>query len=246
MEWADTVRPDTEPFEVIPAVDLVGNRAVRLEHGDFSRVVAEGGDPVLLAARFARAGASLVHVVDLDGARSGTLRPQVVARIAEAVVPARVQASGGVRSPADARLLLDAGATRVVVGTAAFRAPDGPERFAEALGDRLVVALDVRAGRVAVAGWQSDTAYAVEEAAARCAEAGVARLLCTAIERDGTLGGPDLRLLERVRRASGLPVLAAGGVRSEADIAAVRELGCAGVVVGRALLEGGVPLTVLG
>jgi phosphoribosylformimino-5-aminoimidazole carboxamide ribotide isomerase len=109
--------------------------------------------------------------------------------------------------------------------------------FAAELGDRLVVALDVRKGRVAVRGWEVDTGLAVAEAAARCRAAGVARVLCTAVDRDGTLGGPDLELL-RLVRASGLAVLAAGGIASQADLEAVAALGCEGAIVGRALLEG--------
>lgn len=231
---------------MIPAVDVLGDEAVRLEQGDFGRVAVREADPVALVGRFVAAGARLIHVVDLDGARSGRTRPNLVKRLAEAAAPAAVQASGGVRSPADAERLIAAGARRVVVGTAAFADPGALERYAAALADRLVVAIDVRGGRVAVAGWERETALAAEEAAERCAAAGVARLLCTAIDRDGTLEGPDLDLLARVRAHSGLPVLAAGGIRSEPDLAAVEEAGCEGAIVGRALLEGRLPLSVLG
>jgi phosphoribosylformimino-5-aminoimidazole carboxamide ribotide isomerase len=230
---------------VIPAVDLLGDGAVRLERGDYGRVVAREADPEALVRRFVEAGAGLVHVVDLDGARSGRTRPELVGRLAAAAAPAAVQASGGVRSPADAERLLEAGAERVVVGTAAFAEPDALERYAGALGERLVVALDVRKGCVAAAGWTRDTGLAVEEAAERCAEAGVARLLCTAIDRDGTLAGPDLALLELVCRRSGLPVLAAGGIATLADVEAVAAAGCEGAIVGRALLDGSLPLSSL-
>ena len=240
-----TPEDDRGGFEVIPAVDILGSEAVRLVRGDFDRIALRDPDPVGLACRFAGAGARRLHVVDLDGARSGRLRPEVVAAIAAAVQPARVQASGGIRSVADAEALLAAGADRVVVGTAAFER-SGVERFASALGERLVVAVDVRDGRVAVRGWESDAGIDAETAAERCAAAGVARLLCTAVERDGTLGGPHLELLERVREASGLPVVAAGGVRSETDLAALAAVGCEGAVVGRALLEGSLPLSALG
>ena len=225
---------------LIPAVDLLGDEAVRLVQGRFYEVGVRAGDPVALARRFADGGAELIHVVDLEGARDGRVRPDVVARIAEAARPAAIQASGGLRSTADAELLLEAGAARVVVGTAAFAAADALATFAEALGNRLVVALDARDGRVAVRGWEDDTGLSVEEAAARCKVAGVARVLCTAIDRDGTLGGPDLDLLRRVLDASGLPVLAAGGIASRADLDAVAALGCEGAVVGRALLEGSI------
>src|SRR4051794_3119460 len=109
-------------FQVIPAVDLLGDEAVRLEQGDYARVTLREADPGALVARFAAAGAALVHVVDLDGARSGRLRPELIGRLVDAARPAQVQASGGIRSVADAQALLDAGAARVIVGTAAFAA----------------------------------------------------------------------------------------------------------------------------
>ncbi len=230
-------------FRVIPAVDLLGDDAVRLEQGDFARVTLRESNPVALVRRFAEAGAALVHVVDLDGARFGRLRPGLIARLVEAARPARVQASGGIRSVEDAASLLRAGAERVVVGTAAFADEEALERFAAALGEALVVAIDCRDGRIAVRGWGELTGLPIDEALDRCVAAGVARLHCTAIDRDGTLAGPDLPLLRRVVERSQLAVVAAGGVSSEADLAGIAETGCEGAVVGRALLEGRVPLS---
>ena len=230
---------------MLPAVDLLGEEAVRLEQGDFGRVAARA-QPEELVRRFAAAGARLIHVVDLDGARHGLIRTGVISRLAGAAAPAKLQASGGIRSRADAEELLAAGAVRVVVGTAALAEPEALERFAAELGDRLVVAIDVRGGRVATRGWLEDTGLEAAEVARHCAAAGVSRILCTAIERDGMLGGPDLDLLHEVRDASSLPVLAAGGIRSESDLAAVAAVGCAGAVVGRALLDGSLPLSAVG
>lgn len=227
---------------MLPAVDLLGEEAVRLEQGDFGRVAARA-QPEELVRRFATAGARLIHVVDLDGARRGRIRTDVIARLAEAAAPAKLQASGGIRSPADAERLLVAGVARVVVGTAALVKPEALEEFVAGLGERLVVAIDVRGSRIAVRGWLEDTGLDASEAARRCADAGVSRILCTAIERDGMLGGPDLDLLGEVWEASRLPLLAAGGIRSEADLAAVAAVGCEGAVVGRALLDGSLPLS---
>jgi phosphoribosylformimino-5-aminoimidazole carboxamide ribotide isomerase len=233
------------PFLVIPAVDLLGDEAVRLERGDFARISLRAGDPEALVARFAAARPALIHVVDLEGARAGGIRPELLGRLVAAAGGVPVQASGGIRSLADAAALLAAGAVRVIVGTAAFAQPGALERFAEELGERLVVAVDSRAGRVAVGGWERDGGLAVEEAAGLAAAAGVHRIHCTAIERDGTMEGPDLALLARVRDASGLPVLAAGGIRSEADLADLAALGVEGAVLGRALLEGAIPLSAI-
>ena len=216
-------------IEVIPAVDVLGGGAVRLHQGDYDEVVERAGEPVALARAFAEAGAGRVHLVDLDGARSGRVRPELVGEIA-AVVP-RLQASGGIRNLDDARALLDAGADRVVVGTAAFPDP-GPWAV---LGEQLVVALDVRDGQVRTAGWTEGSGLTIQEAVERCRDAGVIRALCTAIDRDGTLAGPDLALIGEVA-ASGLRVLAAGGIRSPEDVAALAEAGAEAAVVGRALL----------
>jgi phosphoribosylformimino-5-aminoimidazole carboxamide ribotide isomerase len=228
---------------VIPAVDLLGTEAVRLERGRYDRVALRAGSPDELVARFAEAGARMIHLVDLDGARSGAVRPVLMKRLVAAAAGVPVQASGGIRSIADAEKLLEAGAARVIVGTAAFAEPEALRQFVRALGDRLVVAVDARAGRLAVAGWTQEAALSAEHAAGLCAAAGVERLHCTAIERDGTMKGPDLELLARVRDRSGLPVLAAGGIRSLADLADIEALGLEGAVVGRALLEGAIPLS---
>lgn len=230
---------------MIPAVDLLGDEAVRLERGDYRRIVERRRSPAELVRSFAEAGAPLIHVVDLDGARSGGVRAERLAGLVAVAGEARIQASGGVRSIPDAELLVAAGAERVVVGTAAFADEEALGHYAHALGHRLVVALDARGGRIAVEGWRRELRLSPEEAADRCAEAGVPRLLCTAIERDGTLSGPDVGLLERVVRASGLAVLAAGGVRSERDLEAIAAAGCEGAVVGRALLDGSLQLTAL-
>ena len=218
-------------IEVIPAVDVLGQGAVRLYQGGYDEVVERAGDPVELARAFAEAGAGRIHLVDLDGARSGRVRPELVRKVAAAIAPAALQASGGIRRLDDARALLDAGAGRVVVGTAAF--PD-PAPWAT-LGEQAVIALDVRDGQVRTAGWTEASGLGIEDAARRCRDAGITRVLCTAIDRDGTLAGPDLELVRHVA-ATGLGVLAAGGIRSPDDIGALAAAGAEAAVVGRALV----------
>ena len=198
---------------MIPAVDVVGTEAVRLRQGDFDEVVAQAGDPAdLVAPLRRRAAAARARGRPRRGPeRDGSGRSSS-ARLAAAAAPTPVQASGGIRSLEDAQSLLDAGAARVVVGTAAFelagRAGASSRRRSRSGSSSPSMP---RGGRVAVAGWSRMTELSPDEFAERCAEAGVRRLLCTAIERDGTMAGPDLDLLERVRERSGLPVLAAGG-----------------------------------
>jgi phosphoribosylformimino-5-aminoimidazole carboxamide ribotide isomerase len=215
-----------QQIEVIPAVDVLGEGAVRLERGDYDAVVERAGEPVALAQRWVAAGAKRIHLVDLDGARSGQVRPELVRSIAALGVP--VQASGGIRRVADARALLDAGAERVVVGTAAW--PDPTPWFE--LGEALVLALDVRDGEVRSSGWTVGTGLRFEDALER---ANGSRMLVTAIDRDGTLSGPDVELVKQAVDAGGR-VLAAGGIRSVADVATLAEAGAEAAIVGRALL----------
>lgn len=221
-------------FEVIPAVDVLAGRAVRLREGRREEIALEGGDPVELARRFADEGATRLHVVDLDGAFSGSPSGGLLERLVAIGPP--VQVGGGYRSVAAIAAALDAGADRVMVGTAAV----SPSLLREAVtraGVRLVVAVDVREGRVTVDGWTDTSELEPIELVRRCASLGVARLLVTSTARDGSLDGPDIELLAGIV-AEGIPVLAAGGVGSVNDLRAVRALGCEGAVVGSALLAG--------
>lgn len=231
-------------MDVIPAIDVLGDEAVCLRSGDFAQVELRAGSALDVARRFAAARPHLLHVVDLDAAREGRIRPELVERIAAAVDLVPIQAAGGVRSLADANALLEAGADRVVVGTAAFR-PGALEELAEALGDRLVVAVDVRGERIAVNGWTRTLPTSPEQAADLCAAAGVVRILCTAVPRGGTLSGPDLALLSRMQRWPELRIVAAGGIASTADLRRVEGTGVEAVVVGRALLDETVPLSAI-
>lgn len=221
-------------FTVYPAIDVLDGRVVRLAEGVRERVTVEGGDPADAARRFAAEGASFLHLVDLDGAFSGSPSPGLVASVAAAGLP--VQAGGGYRDAASIDAALTAGAARVMVGTAAL-SPAFLVDAATRLGERLVVAIDARDGRVAVEGWTRASDLSPAELAATCAEAGVRRLLVTSTRRDGSLAGPDLALLEDVLPC-GLPVIAAGGVASLDDLRALRAAGCEGAVAGSALWRG--------
>jgi phosphoribosylformimino-5-aminoimidazole carboxamide ribotide isomerase len=223
-------------FAIIPAVDVLDGRAVRLHQGDYDRIEVDAGDPLALVRQAAAAAPPLVHVVALGAARDGGAPVALARAVVEAAAPVPVQLGGGVRSVDDVKALAAAGIARVMVGTAAFG--DIPLReLVEAA--ELVVAIDVADGIVRTAGWLESSGLATAEALERCADAGVRHLLCTAIDRDGTRSGPDLELLREVRSFGGT-VLAAGGIRDDADVDAVRALGIDGVVVGRAWLEGAV------
>ena len=220
---------------MLPAIDVLEGRVVRLSQGRREAVTIEGGDPVDLAQRFRHEGAKRLHLVDLDGAFNGDPTLELVERVAIAGgLP--LQVGGGYRTLDAVAAALDAGADRVMVGTAAL-SPTFLSQAAERFGESLVVAIDARDGEVAVEGWTRGSGTTASALAAACAATSVRRLLVTSTVRDGSLAGPDVTLLRDVL-AAGLPVLAAGGISSIDDILRVRELGCQGVVAGSALLTG--------
>jgi phosphoribosylformimino-5-aminoimidazole carboxamide ribotide isomerase len=218
---------------VIPAIDIAAGRVVRLVQGDRARRQVYGDDPVAWARRFQALGAAWLHVVDLDGAFEG--RPVQLALVrAIASLGIAVQVGGGFRTAASIAAGLDAGAARVVVGTAARVLAGALGAF----GDRVAVALDVRAGGLAVDGWRRVEPRGAASLAAELRRQGVRRFIYTAVERDGMLAGPDLAGLAAVVRRAGAPVIAAGGIAGPEDLEAVAATGVEGVIVGRALYEG--------
>ncbi|WP_426689227.1 HisA/HisF-related TIM barrel protein [Rhodanobacter ginsengiterrae] len=230
-------------FHVIPAIDLREGRVVRLRQGDYEQQTIYTPDPRELALRYLHAGARWLHVVDLDGARSGKLdNLAVIKAIADHGID--VQAGGGVRDEADLRRLFDVGVRRVVLGSVAIRDRDRVAGWLESFGsDRITIALDTR--RVGndwllpSAGWTRIEPTTLDELAPWYAEHGARHLLCTDIERDGMLAGFNLELYRHLTDCvPELALQASGGVRSLADIRAAREAGAKAVILGRGLLEG--------
>jgi len=222
-------------MQLIPALDLLGSDAVRLEKGDYDRVLFRQPLEAFLE-RLVATAPPLLHVVDLEAARSGQLRLDMATRCVALAGDVPVQFSGGIRSLEAATQVLATGVSRIIVGTAVWETPDALPAFSAALGEQLVVAFDVRDGSLAVRGWLHDSALTVDDALQRCREAGVQRLHVTAIARDGTMSGPDLALYERVC-ASGIAVVAAGGVRDDGDLEALAAVGCEGAVMGLGMLS---------
>jgi phosphoribosylformimino-5-aminoimidazole carboxamide ribotide isomerase len=228
-------------LNLYPAIDLRDGRCVRLYQGDYGRESAYGTDPVAVAQDFAAAGVRWIHAVDLDAARTGEpVNRAVIAAIADAVAPrgVAVQAGGGVRDQASAEELFAAGVRRVVLGTAAVDRPELVRELAAAYPGRVAVGLDAREGEVAVRGWTERSGRTIDDLLAEYEDAGVAAVVVTEIERDGTLAGPDVELFARVRDATPLDVIASGGVGSLADLESLATLGLAGVIVGKALHDG--------
>lgn len=232
-------------FTAYPAIDVRNGHVVRLLQGDYDRETRYADDPFAVAMRYADAGARWLHLVDLDAARAGgyTLA-SLLRRIADDG-RLRVQTGGGVRDEAAVSAMLDAGASRVVIGSLAVREPERVVDWLARFGaERLTIALDTRRDegglwRLPVHGWTEHAARDLDDCLDLYRDAGARHLLCTDIARDGMLQGPNLDLYRAIlARGDGFALQASGGVRDVADVAAARDAGCAGAVLGKALLEG--------
>ncbi len=228
-----------------PAIDVRDGRVVRLCQGDYAQETRYDEQPLAVALRYAQAGARWLHLVDLDAARAGgyTLAPLLASIKASTAL--RVQTGGGVRSEAGVDAMLAAGADRVVVGSLAVREPALVTGWLQRYGaERITVALDARrsddgAWRLPTEGWTADSGVELDDLLQRHADNGLRHLLCTDIDRDGMLSGPNLDLYRRiVALCPDVQLQASGGVRDIADITAARAVGCAGAVLGKALLDG--------
>lgn len=232
-------------MEVIPAVDIRGGKCVRLFQGDYERETVFADDPLEMALRWEAQGAPRLHIVDLDGAREGSPRNlQVVSTIA-ARVKIPTELGGGIRTLEIAKRVLDAGVGRVIVGTSAARDPALLARILEDLGEQAVVSIDARDGRVSVAGWLEDTDLSAVEFARQVQQMGACRIIFTDIAQDGTLAGVNVESIRRVLEIVSIPVIAAGGVTTIADIMALKALeafGLEGVIAGRAIYAGALDL----
>jgi phosphoribosylformimino-5-aminoimidazole carboxamide ribotide isomerase len=225
---------------LLPAIDILDGKAVRLARGEFDEQTVYDADPLDAAQRWVRAGARALHVVDLDGARAGEpVNLEHVRRIVrEAGVP--VQVGGGLRTIDAVRDAIAAGAARVVIGTAAYRDVDLIDEAVSELGDRVVVSVDARDGRLAASGWLEQTELPAESVIEQLGARGVRRFVYSSIERDGMLAGPDLDAARRVAQVVRGSFIYSGGIGSLDDLAALvalRQVNLAGAIVGKALYE---------
>ena len=221
---------------VIPAIDIMNGRCVRLVQGDFEQRTVYSEDPATIAVDFARAGAVRLHVVDLDAARGEVGNRDVIESVIEAGLT--VQVAGGVRSADQVEAWLGAGAGAVVMGTAAVREPEVLAQCANRYPGHVMAALDVRDGMPAVSGWTETEPLDISELIPRWNVLPLAGMILTCTERDGTLAGPDLATLAGVLAMTRLPVQYGGGIASLTDIRRVRETGAAAVILGRSLYDG--------
>jgi len=233
-------------FELVPAIDLLDGRCVRLARGDYAAATVYDDDPAAVARRFADAGARRIHVVDLAAAKSGRrAHAEAIRAVARAAGAVPVQLGGGIRDLAAVEQAFELGVDRVVIGTAALRDPGFVRAAAGRFPGRVAVGIDAREGRVAVEGWLETSDARVVDLAKSFEDAGVAALIHTDIARDGMLTGPNLAASVELAQAVAIPVYASGGVGSLADVrlaAALAGRGLAGVIVGRALYAGALDL----
>jgi phosphoribosylformimino-5-aminoimidazole carboxamide ribotide isomerase len=232
-------------MDVIPAIDLLAGRCVRLYQGDYARSQVFNDDPVAVARQWAEQGAARLHLVDLDGAKTGQpINLKTIAAIVQAVnIP--VQVGGGVRDRDRVRALLELGVERVILGTIALEQPELVQQLAHELPRQILVGIDARNGRVATRGWLETSEVSAVDLAQQVASQGVVGIIYTDIQRDGTLKGPNLAALRELAAAVSVPVIASGGVSSITDLLsllALEPLGVSGVIVGRALYTGDVSL----
>ena len=224
-----------------PAIDIRGGQAVRLMQGDYDRETAYDADPVDAARRWADDGAEFLHVVDLDGAKAGSPQNLEAVRRIAAAVECPIQVGGGLRDARSLEAVLEAGAARVVIGTAALRDPDFLGRALERHAAEIVVSIDARAGEVSLEGWTEGGGREAPEVAAELGERGVQRFLYTSIEVDGTMEGPAIDELNAVAEATSATLIASGGVGNLADLELLSRVAAPnveGAIVGRALYEG--------
>ena len=229
---------------IIPALDLIDGKVVRLHQGDYAQQRDYGSDPLPRLQDYQHQGAQLLHLVDLTGAKDPAARQLSLLKKLLAGVTVPVQVGGGIRSREDVAALLEAGASRVVVGSTAVRQPEEVQRWFSEFGPQaIVLALDVRIDsdnrkEVAISGWQEAAGVTLEQVIEQFLPAGLQHVLCTDISRDGTLSGSNVRLYQEVSaRFPQVAFQSSGGIGSLADIAALRGSGAQGVIVGRALLE---------
>jgi phosphoribosylformimino-5-aminoimidazole carboxamide ribotide isomerase len=225
-------------MRVIPAVDIMDRNVVRLARGNPTDKVIYGNNPVETAKKWERAGADMLHVVDLDATlRTGRNNTEIVSRIVEAVrIP--VQVAGGIRSVPDVKEMFRKNAARVVLGTMAYKNPDSVRQLVKKNQNKIVISLDQYNGMVMVDGWRETTGSGVIDSIIFFMNLGVKEFLLTSVDRDGMLNGPDITMLTSAVSITGANIIASGGISSIGDAIKVRSIGCSGVILGKALYEG--------
>jgi phosphoribosylformimino-5-aminoimidazole carboxamide ribotide isomerase len=227
---------------IYPAIDVKDGKCVRLAQGKFNDVTVYSDDPVDMALKWEKLGAEYLHIIDLDGARTG--KPGNIATISEMAVKLAipVQVGGGIRSIETIEIVLCKGIQRVILGTSAVNDPELVKRALKTFGENVVIGIDARNGKVAIEGWEKTSDLTAVDFAKRMEDLGAKTIIYTDIARDGMLSGPNLKAMEEMVKAVGVNVIASGGVSKLEDIKNLKEIGMPGVIVGKALYTGDVDL----
>ncbi len=225
-------------MDIYPAIDIINGKAVRLTKGDYSTAEVLADDVLAVAESFAAAGATRMHVVDLDGAKSGALGNFEIISALTTRTNTFVEVGGGVRDGAKLKSYIDAGASRVIIGTAAVKNFAFVEESVGIYGDKIAVGIDCKDGFVAVSGWQEVSKISGIEFAAKCRDAGVKTVIYTDIDTDGAMKGTNIAAFEELSKIKGLDIIASGGVSSLDEVRKLKEIGVAGVILGKAIYHG--------
>ncbi len=229
---------------ILPAIDIKDGHCVRLYQGDYGQVTTYDTDPVQVALRWQEAGASWLHVVDLDGAKQGMpVNIEVIGRI-RAATKLHIEVGGGMRSLVHIERILGLGIERVILGTIALTDRELLQEALERWGEQIIVGIDARGGRVAIAGWYETSGVEATTLVRNLDELGVQRFVYTDIARDGTLSGPNLGALANMQRATPRALIASGGVHNLEDLRELAKLGVEGIIVGKALYTGDIDLAI--
>ena len=229
-------------MNIFPAIDLIDGKAVRLVRGDYNQMTVYSDDPVAVAKKFAACGAKYLHVVDLEGARDGSVPNIETVRALIRESGLLVEIGGGIRSMETVKTYIDAGAFRVIIGTAAVTDPAFLDAAVAAYGDKIAVGVDIRDGKVAIKGWTEVSALECFDFCEQLQNKGVSCVICTDISKDGLLGGTNLALYAEMAKRFSINVTASGGVSTANDVKTLSQMGLYGAILGKALYTGDLDL----
>ena len=230
-------------MNIIPAIDLIGGKAVRLQKGDYDKVTVYSENPAEVAKSFAASGAKFMHVVDLDGAKSGKAdNYETIKKIIEAA-DLSVEVGGGIRNMETVRLYAEAGVDRIILGTAALTDPDFLREAVGAYGEKITVGVDIKDGMVAIKGWTEVSDMSCNNFCRMLEDIGVTTVICTDISKDGMMSGTNLELYRGLNRDFSIRIIASGGVSTLDDVRALKEMKVFGAILGKALYTGAIELS---
>jgi phosphoribosylformimino-5-aminoimidazole carboxamide ribotide isomerase len=229
-------------FQILPAIDMIDGQCVRLLQGDYNKKTVFADDPVAKAKEFLQKGADSIHLVDLDGAKAGKPVNGDIVKAVKKETGLFAEVGGGIRTLTDIEMYLEAGMDRVILGTSAVRNKELVLEAAKKYGKQIAVGIDAKDGKVAIAGWEEKSDLDAFSFAKIIADLGVATIIYTDISRDGMLVGPNLDAMAKMAASVDAAVIASGGVTKDSDVAALKETGVRGVIIGKAIYTGDIML----